>query len=285
MKFKIGDKVKVKKDNLEGIIGNYDADTDLYSLNFSSRIHYSYYGRELELVIDKKYITLADIKKHNPCSCKEYVILLERYGNDFKLTYEKLVDEFCTQKGWIEQHLSEFKEVPVYNGKFKVGDTVYISRGIGIFDKGEITQIYYHPNFKTFMTVTKDKDNNLVSDCSVDYLYSSLSELKKHWHHHICAIKDIGEEKSCSNCEDGRSKGFKCNRTYACETSEREFWRPEIKINTICGKCINTCKCNYTIVPMVDCVDFKEKECASCEFNNRNCYPVENYKCWKPKEK
>jgi hypothetical protein len=152
MKFKIGNKVKVNADcfpdNKEriGTIESFveSANSIEYKIKPQDDDWYCVYLNEgnMKLITDKKYITLADIKKHNPCNSKEYVDLLETCGNDFKLTYEQLIKEFSSQKIWIEQHLSEFKEVLVYNGKFKVGDKVYFITGrIGCWDKGSIEKI------------------------------------------------------------------------------------------------------------------------------------------------
>ncbi len=73
--------------------------------------------------------------------------------------------------------------------------------------------------------------NKEFTDSLEDY-EKTMFNLVKHITSLESKIKKLEKEreKSCSNCEEGRSNGFKCNRTNACETPERKFWKPKEKI-------------------------------------------------------
>jgi hypothetical protein len=221
--------------------------------------------------------------------------LLERHGNNFKITYEDLIGEFYNQKSWIEQNLSEFKEQPVYNGRFKVGDTVYVDNGIGVYKKGKVTDITY--GYYWLIEVTAHYKD--IYNYPENRVYFSLSELKKYWHHQITAIKDIEEEiRCCNTCKKSyKNSGKECTCDTTCENYSK--WESiEEKNCSNCEHYGNDFACeDFKQGKVKECKNWKpiiEKSCKNCGNANNSlwCSVLKAHICemsgrefWKPKEK
>ena len=313
MKFKEGDKVKViNKD------GNYGCNGSIYRiesngigyplkchLRLDNGVNTWYYDNNVELIEEKKemkYITLADIKKCKPCN-DAYIRLLEEYGNNIRITYEDLINAYPEHKGWISNHLYEFKEQPVYNGNIKINSEYYIKQVKNMnlsFDKIKVTEIEYSKYAKEFEIIAHFADD--VKDVirlseRITQFFTSLSDLKKHWHHQITAIKDDEEKRNCMTCEN-RLKDYDehCIRSGECCKPNYQYWKA--KEESLCKKCSLDSFCVLGMRDkIVGCDEFEEKDCGNCNFlrtfSCRFLSPIftmkdcqnNNYYHWKPKEK
>ena len=291
MKFKVGDIVKVNQADSP----NDDKIGTIIEINEFENYHVEFKndkelfsGHYLNLITDKKFITLSDIKKCSPCKSNEYVDLIESFleftektGKQATITYKNLWEKYPMQRNWIEKNLSQFKEEPIYTGKFKVNDTVYVDNRLGEFFKGKITEIYRGTDCFLFriegITFSSYKEN---------YVYSSLSDLKKHWHQQITDIKDI-EEKLC----------LSCTKYPKCKTGDNGINITLVACNDYNKRDCLTCKHQVIKKPWSECYHpnkqsdyscWEAKSCSNCGWDNVICVEkvgsCENWNKWKAKE-
>lgn len=166
---------------------------------------YLIYYSDMQNARKIKLFDYNDLKKKTPCN-DGYIWFLENFGHE-KVTYEEVENRIHKYKsienrdghGWIEwmkKNLSEYADLPVYQGKFYVGQPVYLQNyGMGSWLKTKIADIERSADNTHFIfKIQAETDHNgkiLYQYRGEKDLFVSLEHLKANWIEQIANMKEI----------------------------------------------------------------------------------------------